>query len=348
MVENQAERLMRRAIELSQMGFPAPNPHVGCVLAKGSEVVGEGFHDHAGGPHAEVVAIEQARNEARGATAYVTLEPCNHVGKTGPCSHALIQAGISKVVFAVVNPNPRASGGAAALRDAGIEVSSGLCREEAERANEAFLTSMRLGRPYVCLKAACSLDGFMALPDGTSKWITGPEARKQGHWLRAQMGAVLVGANTVIADDPRLTARISGVVNQPIRIILDPDGRVRPNARVFNEPGSVLHFVAKPSAAQQIVLPLVNGEFGLDEVLAELWRRNITSLLVEGGPATLGGFLRRSRFDRLDLFVAPKLLGHGLSFSAGLRTSSIEDCLALHLRKEKVLGNDVWLTYAPA
>src|SRR5579885_2122161 len=213
-MSNAAEQWMRRAIELSKNGFPAPNPHVGCVIVKNGEIVGEAYHDHAGAPHAEVVALTQAREKANGADVFVTLEPCNHQGRTGPCSQALIQAGVANVTAACLDPNPKAKGGLKALKESGVKVSHGLMQKEASAANEVFLKSMEQRSPYLVGKVAMSLDGRVAMPNGDSKWITNEASRAIGHRLRAECGAVLVGRNTVARDNPHLTARVEGVVNQ--------------------------------------------------------------------------------------------------------------------------------------
>ena len=297
------EELMARAVALSRHGFPAPNPHVGCVVAKGGKIFGEGFHDHAGGPHAERVALNQAGREAEGADVYVTLEPCNHFGRTPPCSDALIEAKVKRVVIACADPNPRAYGGAEKLRAAGIEVVMGLLEKEAASANELFLESMRLKRPVVVVKAACSLDGRVALPSGESKWITGQEARRMGHVLRARCGAVLVGYRTVIADDPELTARIDGVWNQPLRIVIDPDNRLAGTEKVFNDQAETLHVTGRP--------------VDLNALLRELFGKGRTGLLVEGGGRTIGGFFNERLVDEVELFVAPKILGSGPSWLEG-------------------------------
>ncbi|HEY3780733.1 MAG TPA: bifunctional diaminohydroxyphosphoribosylaminopyrimidine deaminase/5-amino-6-(5-phosphoribosylamino)uracil reductase RibD, partial [Fimbriimonadaceae bacterium] len=314
MKASKAEEFMGRAIELSQLGFPAPNPHVGCVIARDGEVVGEGYHDHAGGPHAEVVALNQAGPLARGDDVFVTLEPCNHHGRTGPCSLALIEAGVSSVSYAVADPNPRAQGGAERLRKAGIAVSQGLLEAEASAANSVFLTAIKLGRPLVTLKAAASLDGKIALENGESKWITGPRAREQGHRLRAEMGAVLVGANTVLHDDPELMARIEGVVNQPVRVILDPLNRVPATAKALQNTSQVLHFVGEKPLEGQTLIGVKDGKFDLAELLGSLWEHKIIGVLVEGGAHTIGSFFEADLYDRLELFLAPLVIGTGLSW----------------------------------
>ncbi|MYV72178.1 bifunctional diaminohydroxyphosphoribosylaminopyrimidine deaminase/5-amino-6-(5-phosphoribosylamino)uracil reductase RibD, partial [Streptomyces sp. SID2131] len=228
---------MRRAVELAAraLGATSPNPVVGCVITDASgHRVGEGYHRRAGGPHAEVHALREAGVLARGGTAYVTLEPCDHTGRTGPCSQALIEAGISRVVYAVGDPNPQATGGADTLRAAGVEVGKGLLEDEAEAVNTAWLTSVRNGRPFVRWKYAATLDGRTAAADGTSRWITSPEARADVHRLRAEADAVLAGGGTLRADDPHLAVRgIEGAV-QPLRVVLDTHATILPTARVLD------------------------------------------------------------------------------------------------------------------
>lgn len=294
---------LRRACELAAGGYPAPNPHVGCVILRGNEVVGEGFHAFAGGPHAEVVALAAAGERAQGGTAYVTLEPCHHHGRTPPCSMALLNAGVARVVYAVPDPNPRAQGGAEALRAAGVLVDQ-ISLPEAEAVNQVWLTAARRQSPYVMLKVATTQDGFLARPDGTSKWITGEVARLAGHVLRAQMGAVLVGVGTVRADDPRLDARVLGVGRPVTKIVLDPHGRLRGDEQVFQSPGEVIWLREE-----------VRG--GVVGVLAHLWAQGVTSLLVEGGAFTLGEFLRAGAWDELHQFVAPTEWGEGITWHGG-------------------------------
>jgi diaminohydroxyphosphoribosylaminopyrimidine deaminase / 5-amino-6-(5-phosphoribosylamino)uracil reductase len=228
-------RWMRRALELAERGrwTVSPNPLVGCVLVRDGEVVGEGWHFRAGGPHAEVAALEAAGELAAGATAYVTLEPCGHAGRTGPCTQALLAAGVSRVVAAIPDPHPEAGGGAAMLRADGVRVDVGVLAEEARRQNAVFLHGVAAGRPYVTLKLAVSLDGRIAAADGTSRWLTGPQARRHAHALRAEADAVAVGSGTVLADDPLLTVRLDGYAGpQPLRVVLDRRVRTRPSHRV--------------------------------------------------------------------------------------------------------------------
>lgn len=334
--------IMRRAILLSRKGFPAPNPHVGCVIVDGDEIVGEGYHRYAGAAHAEVAALAAAGSRAKGATAYVTLEPCNHHGRTPPCTRALIEAGIAKVLVACLDPNPKAAGGFEKLRSNGIEVIGGVLEDDAAEANEQFLSAMRLKRPRITLKAAVSLDGRIALPNGDSKWLTGPDARTQAHRLRAERGAVLVGRRTIEADDPSLTARIPGVVNQPVRVILDPQGKLDSRWKVFDESAPTLH--------------LVNGKFGLkagdngfdlQEVSEALFREGINGLLVEGGSSTLSSFIRAHLFDEIELFVAPKLLGDGPSWVEALGVGRVADARELRVTSVKKFKADLQVSLRP-
>lgn len=330
---------MSRAVALSRRGFPAPNPRVGCVVVKDGVIVGEGYHDHAGGPHAEVVALERAGGRAQGADVYVTLEPCAHRGRTPPCTEALLRANVRRVVFAVKDPNPKAEGGAAVLRDHGIDVVAGVLETEARKVNAVFLTAFHRRRPFVCVKAAVTLDGLMARKDGTSQWITGPSARAEGHRLRAEMGAVLVGSSTVIQDDPQLTARLRGVKNQPLRVILDGRSRLTGKERVFSAPGA-WWIVAKAKAASQTEAPTCENGVDLNWLMSRLWDEGHTGLLVEGGPSTILGFLRAGLVDRLDLFLGPELFGDGHRF-LGPEMPTV----GLDLVSVRKLGPDAHLTY---
>ena len=321
---------MRRAIAVARNGFPAPNPHVGCVIVSEGEIVGEGFCHHAGAPHAEVMALREAGTRARGATAYVTLEPCNHFGRTPPCSLALIEAGISRVVIAHMDPNPTAAGGVAQLRLAGIEVITDFLPDEAFAVNRQFLTAMKFKRPYVVLKAATSLDGRIATSTGESQWITGHESREQAHRLRAECGAVLVGRKTVELDDPLLTARLPDVTHQPVRIVLDSSARLNRSYRVFDDSAETIH---------------VTGPIDLPLLLDSLFKRDILGVLVEGGARTIASFLRDGLGDELHLFVAPIVLGDGPTWSADFGLRHLSDAPEFTIRSQQSLGRDLWLQY---
>jgi diaminohydroxyphosphoribosylaminopyrimidine deaminase/5-amino-6-(5-phosphoribosylamino)uracil reductase len=341
---------MARAVELSKSGFPAPNPRVGCVIVKNGQIVAEAYHAFAGGPHAEVTALSQAGTQAVGAEVFCTLEPCNHHGRTGPCSDALVQAGVASVIYAVEDPNPRAAGGARRLLEGGVLVSSGLLATQAAAANNVFLTAMSKGRPFVCLKAAVTLDGDMALSTSESKWITGEEARAQGHRLRAEMGAVLIGLGTLRSDNPRLTARLEGAVNPPLRILLDPHAEADPASHFFSSEGEHVQVVAEGYSKEQsqITLPLdESGSFPADRLLQALWERQVTSVLVEGGPRTLSTFLRVKLFDQVELFVAPKVSGEGKRWTEGFEVATLADSLPLRFANVQQLGVDLWITAVP-
>lgn len=343
------ERFMRRAIALSRKGYPAPNPHVGCVIARNGKIIGEGHHDFAGGPHAEVVALRQAGADAEGADVYVTLEPCNHSGRTGPCSRALLEAKVGRVFIACLDPNPVARGGLAELALRGVETHDGLLADAAALVNERFLTAMRLRRPYIVVKSAASLDGRVALPSGESKWITSASARRAGRRLRAEMGAVLVGRRTVVLDNPRLTARTKGSRNEPVRVVLDPKAKLKGTEAIFSQNGGVLQVVADPSPFdhRQIGAPLHAGEFHLPELMATLFKRGLTGLLVEGGPATVASFFRAGLVDRVELFFGPMVLGAGLPWILDLGLEHLADAPRLHLSRVRRIGPDLWITARP-
>ncbi|MBS1717110.1 MAG: bifunctional diaminohydroxyphosphoribosylaminopyrimidine deaminase/5-amino-6-(5-phosphoribosylamino)uracil reductase RibD [Armatimonadetes bacterium] len=332
------EAFMRRAIQLSRRGYPAPNPRVGCVLVRGGKIVGEGYHQHAGGSHAEVVALQQAGANARGADAYVTLEPCNHRGRTGPCTEALMEAGVKRVIYAVDDPNPVAAGGAARLRKAGLQVESGLLAEEAESVNSQFLTAVRRQLPFVTLKAAMGLDGRSVLSSGDSKWITSPKARALARKMRGERGAVLVGCGTVLADHPSLTARSRGIVNEPTRIILDPQGRAQ--SYPWPSGGEVIR-VTEPGRGGEIEQPLVGGVFDLRALLTQLYARGIRGVLVEGGPPTINGFLKQGLGDELALFSAGKILGDGATWTGVMPTGRISERPEWSLETVKRVGPDL-------
>ena len=327
---------MRRAIELAAKGIGGthPNPVVGCVITgRDGHPVGEGFHAVAGGPHAEVEALRMAGPLARGGTAYVTLEPCNHTGRTGPCADALIEAGITRVVYAVPDPNNQAAGGAEKLKRKNIRVEQGVLQAEAEAVNQVWLHSVRVGRPFVTWKFATTLDGRSAAPDGTSRWITGPIARADVHRLRAECDAIAVGTQTVLDDDPELTVRDENDVpaeRQPLRVVVG-DREIPPTARVRND------------RAETLLLPTHDPA----EVLRQLDDRQIRHLWLEGGPTLAAAFLRAQLVDQIVAYVAPAVLGSGYAAIGDLGAESID-----HLRRFKLadvtrLGDDVRLILTP-
>ncbi|APY91215.1 bifunctional diaminohydroxyphosphoribosylaminopyrimidine deaminase/5-amino-6-(5-phosphoribosylamino)uracil reductase RibD [Streptomyces alfalfae] len=343
---------MRRALALSALGLGAtsPNPVVGCVVLDASgEVAGEGWHQRAGGPHAEVNALRAAGGRARGGTALVTLEPCNHTGRTGPCAQALIEAGVARVVYAVSDPNPAATGGAETLRAAGISVEQGLCEAEAAEGNAAWLTSVRLGRPHVTWKYAATLDGRIAAADGTSRWITSAEARADVHRLRAECDAVVVGSGTQRADDPHLAVRgVAGAV-QPLRVVVDTSGTaVTPGARVLDDAAPTLIAVADdvtPAVtAETVRLPRADGGLDVPALLDALHTRGVRSVLLEGGPTLAGAFVAAGAVDRVVGYLAPALLGAGPPALAGGGITTITQALRLDVSEIRRLGPDLRIT----
>ncbi|MFI5863009.1 bifunctional diaminohydroxyphosphoribosylaminopyrimidine deaminase/5-amino-6-(5-phosphoribosylamino)uracil reductase RibD [Streptomyces sp. NPDC051546] len=352
-------RAMRRAVELAArgLGSTSPNPVVGCVITDASGgIVGEGWHERAGGPHAEVHALNAAGAAARGGTAYVTLEPCNHTGRTGPCAQALIAAGIARVVYAVSDPNPQASGGGATLRAAGIDTEAGLLAEEAAAGNAAWLTSLRLGRPYILWKYAATLDGRIAAADGTSRWISSPESRADVHRLRAESDAVVVGSGTLRADDPHLAVRgIDGFTSadQPLRVVLDTHATIRPTARVLDEAAPTLVAVAEDADTRHLAgvelarLPYDKYGISVDALLRELHGRGIRSVLLEGGPTLAGAFVAAGAVDKVVGYLAPVLLGAGPLALADAGIGTLADALRLRITETVRIGTDIRVTAVP-
>ncbi|MGW0564706.1 bifunctional diaminohydroxyphosphoribosylaminopyrimidine deaminase/5-amino-6-(5-phosphoribosylamino)uracil reductase RibD [Streptomyces sp. NPDC003016] len=354
---------MRRAIALAArgLGSTSPNPVVGCVvLDAGGQLAGAGFHRRAGGPHAEVHALREAGERARGGTAYVTLEPCNHTGRTGPCAQALIAAGITRVVYAVADPNPQATGGADTLRAAGVQVEQGLLADEAEAGNAAWLTSVRLGRPHVRWKYAATLDGRIAAADSTSRWISSAESRADVHRLRAEADAVIVGSGTVRADDPHLAVRgAAGAegVTQPLRVVVDTDATaVQPGARVLDDAAPTLIAVAQDADAAHLagteaeVVRLPRAATGLDihALLAALHARGVRSVLLEGGPTLAGAFVAAGAVDTVTGYLAPVLLGAGPAALADAGITTIAEALRLDVTETARIGPDLRITAVPA
>jgi len=310
---------MRRALELAARGLftTTPNPRVGCVIVRDARVVGEGWHERAGEAHAEVRALADAaaRGEnPRGATVYTTLEPCNHEGRTPPCSEALAAAGVARVIFAMRDPNSIARGGMERLQRAGVSVEGGLCEEESLELNVGWLKRMRDGRPWVRVKIAASLDGRTALEDGSSQWITGPDARADGHRWRARACAILTGIGTVTQDDPRLTVRGVDTPRQPLKVVVDRRGELPASARLVQS-GSVLVISAErpraawPSNVESVVLAGAEGRVDLHRMLQLFAERELNEIHVEAGAKLNGALLAARLVDELLLYVAPCLLG---------------------------------------
>ena len=336
---------LQRAVELAERGAGSvlPNPVVGCVLLDPSGVVvGEGFHQRAGGPHAEIAALADAGRSARGATAVVTLEPCNHTGRTGPCSVALIAAGVVRVVVAVRDPWPTAAGGMETLRAAGVDVVDVSEKgSAAEDVNRVWLTSIRLGRPFVTFKSGSTIDGRVAAADGTSRWITSAESRADVHELRARVDTVMVGSGTVVADDPQLTVRdAEGRPHgeQPLRVVIDSPGRTPAHAQVRNaDADTLIATAAEFGGGPRVDVPLV---------LAELYRRGRRHVLLEGGPRLATAMLDAGLVDEVLVYVAPLLLGAGRSMLDGGAVGTLTDAHRAVLRAVDRFGPDVRLRYA--
>jgi diaminohydroxyphosphoribosylaminopyrimidine deaminase/5-amino-6-(5-phosphoribosylamino)uracil reductase len=324
---------MHRALELAQTpGVPhGPNPRVGCVLLdRAGTAIAEGYHRGAGHPHAEVDALTRAGQLARGATAVVTLEPCNHTGRTGPCADALLRAGIARLVYAQADTNPVAQGGADALRAAGVDVEGGVLADAARAVNPIWTFAVETGRPYVTWKYAATLDGRSAAADGTSRWVSSPEARSDVHRLRAECDAILVGTGTVLADDPRLTARDSAdqpLAAQPLRAVM--------GLREIPAGAAVLD-----DAADTVLLTTRDPSEALKQLLA----RDRQHVLLEGGPTLAGAFLRAGLVDRVVAYLAPALLGAGPAALADAGVSTIADTIRLEITDIARVGRDVRLT----
>jgi diaminohydroxyphosphoribosylaminopyrimidine deaminase/5-amino-6-(5-phosphoribosylamino)uracil reductase len=356
--------VMHEALVLAQhaIGLSDPNPRVGCVIVgAGGQVIGRGHTQQAGGPHAEVMALRDARAQGHavlGATVFVTLEPCAHHGRTPPCCDALIEAGVARVVMAVQDPNPLVAGqGAARLRAAGITVDEGPLADEARELNIGFFSRMQRGRPWVRLKAAVSLDGRTALNNGVSQWITGSAARADGHAFRKRAGAVLTGVGTVLDDDPRLDVRLVETARQPLRVVVDSRLDMPPTARVLAPPGPVLIYAAAPDAARLAALQAAgagvatlagaSGKVDLPALLADLAQRGINELHVEAGHKLNGSFVREGLVDEFLIYMAPRLLGVGRELAAFGPLERLQDTLDLRFVSLTQVGNDLRILARP-
>jgi len=349
-------RYMREALKLAEQGrgFVSPNPMVGCVIVRNARIVGHGFHRRYGECHAEVAAIADAGRRARGGTMYVTLQPCNHFGKTLPCADAVIRSGVKRLVIAAVDPNPKTlcDAGLQKMRAAGIRVSTGLLEPEARRQNEVYFHGLKYHRPFVALKLAATLDGMIADAKGRSRWISGPESRDRVQQLRAEYDAVLVGAGTVQADNPRLTCRLPGK-RLPLRVILDDELTIPPRARLLSCPGRTIIFCARRASVPRRrrlashkteVIPVrenPRGQIAWADVLGELHQRNVASLLVEGGAEVAASALKAGIVSKLYLFIAPRIMGSGKSFSAGLGEQPLHRSLKLREWQAAIVGSDL-------
>lgn len=359
---------MQRALELAR-NAPAPtspNPTVGAViLSPAGETVAEGVTEPPPGRHGEIVALEAAGERARGAMLYVTLEPCNHEGRTPPCTRAIIDAGIAEVHYSVADPDPNVTGGGhEELAAAGIRVVAGEGEAEARRINEAFFKHRQTGLPFVIAKFAASLDGRIAAASGDSRWVSGPATRAWAHSLRTRIDAILVGSSTVVVDDPELTARPGDALaeRQPLRVVVDSRGRTPPMARVFTGPARTLlatladspaawRSAVEAQGAELLLVPAgVDGRVDLDRLLRELGRRDVLTLLVEGGGVVLGSFFDRGLVDKVHAVIAPMIIGASEAPAAVAGTGAYRMADALPLREVTVerLGEDILVTGYPA
>lgn len=361
----QDELYMARALKLAARGrfTTHPNPNVGCVIVKDGEIVGEGFHYRAGEPHAEVHALRMAGEQAQGATAYVTLEPCSHHGRTPPCCEALIAAGVSRVVAAMQDPNPQVAGrGLYRLQQEGVDVSHGLMMNEAEALNKGFLKRMRTGFPWIQLKMGASLDGRTAVASGESQWITSPQARRDVQRLRAQSHAILTSSATVLADDPALTVRWDELnadtqalypqenLRQPLRIVIDSQNRVTPQHRIVEQAGETLFARTRederqwPENVRMLLVPEHNGRLDLVVLMMLLGKQQINSIWVEAGSTLAGALLEAGLVDELIVYIAPKLLGsdaRGLCVLPGLE--KLEQAPHFKFNEIRHVGPDICL-----
>lgn len=362
---------MAHAIRLARQGWytARPNPRVGCVIEKDGKIIGEGFHRKAGEPHAEINALREAGEQARGATAYITLEPCSHHGRTPPCVNALVEAGISRAVIGMTDPNPAVSGaGIRFLQQAGVPVTKNILKAEAEQLNPGFIKRMTTGLPYIRIKMAMSLDGRTAMASGESQWITGPEARAEVHRMRAASGAVLTGIGTVTADNPSLTFRVSEYPSlraeipadtaQPLRVICDSGARMSPQSKMLNLQGQTLIIstvknkngtALKQAGAQILHIDAdEKGRLPLQTVMEELARREINDVLVESGSIIAGALLAAGLADEIIIFMAPHIMGdnaHGLFHLPALKKMS--DRKKLHILDISAIGTDWKITAFP-
>ena len=357
-MSEQDHTFMQRALRLAQKGLYStdPNPRVGCVLVKHGNVVGEGWHQKAGEPHAEVLALRQAGDNAKGATAYVTLEPCSHTGKTPPCADALVLAGVAKVIVAMQDPNPQVAGqGLKRLQDNAIEVESGLMETQARALNPGFIKRMETGLPYVRVKLAMSLDGRTAMASGESQWITGDAARHDVQLLRARSSAVLTGIGTVLSDNPSMNVRLSAEdlevdeIRQPLRVVLDSGLRFPDEAKIAEVEGDVLIMTTSENdVANAVQLPEKDGHVDLKAALKYLAEKEINEVHVEAGAILSGAFLQQQLVDEIVVYMAPHIMGdeaRGLFALPGL--SEMKDRISLDIQGVRMLAKDLRITARP-
>jgi len=348
------DHFMRRALELAERGrySVSPNPLVGCVIEREGIVIGEGFHRRAGEPHAEIEALRQT-HDARGGTMYVTLEPCAHQGRTPPCVDAVIASGVRRVIIAMSDPHDIVNGrGIARLREAGIDVVTGVAEAEARRLNEKFVWAVSRQLPFVLIKAAMTLDGKLATIAGESQWITAGEARERSLTLREEYDAILVGSGTVRADNPRLTRRLglNGSITPWTRVVLDGDGNMPPHAQLLGDGGRTLLFSSSErDVPQNVEVVRTTGRADLAGVLSELYGRGIQSVIVEGGAQVISDFLRRGLWQKMIVFVAPMVVGGGEapSILSGDGVSRLTEAHRFRFDRAELVGRDLMITAYP-
>lgn len=355
------ESMMARALILAERGLytTAPNPRVGCVIAKGDEVLSEGWHQKAGEPHAEINALNQLDDKsALGADCYITLEPCSHTGRTPPCADALIKAGIKRAFIAMADPNPLVAGnGIKKLEQAGITVVTGLLQQQAEALNRGFCQRMRQNRPYIRSKIAMSLDGRTAMASGESQWITSPDARQDVQKLRAQSGAIVTGIGTVLADDPLMTVRPSKwypqgqTVRQPLKVVVDSQFKIPKTAKILSAEGEICIATCSDKSKENIAAikcQYLDEQIDLTELMSELAKREINDVLIEAGHQLNGGLLKAGLIDELVIYMAPKLMGNnakGLFHLPALKKMS--ECIDLTISDIRAVGCDWRITAKP-
>jgi len=358
------KKYMQQALKLANRarGDTSPNPLVGAVIVKDDQVIGTGYHHYAGANHAEVNALEQAGDDARGATLYVNLEPCTHFGKTPPCSDAIIKSGLQRVVIAMTDPNPKIAGaGVERLREAGIEVDVGLLEREAKQLNEVFIKYITIDRPFVILKNAFTLDGKIATKTGDSKWISGSKSRELVHQLRDRVDAILVGIGTVLADNPRLTTRLPEGGSNPIRVVLDSKLETPLSANIVNNQSEAQTIIVTNRDSEQAkkeelirrgveILELGGTEkVNLDKLLVELAHEEITSLLVEGGSKINSSFWEAKLVDKIYYFIAPRIIGgrEAVPVVGGTGVAEIKDGIKIINKEIQEIGEDILVTGYP-
>ena len=360
------EIFMKQVLRQARRGLysTTPNPAVGAIVVKNGHIVGSGYHKKAGAPHAEIEALSNAGERAKGSTLYVNLEPCNHYGRTPPCTKAILDYGVRRVVVGMADPNPDVSGGGCEfLRSKGVEAKCGILEEECGRLNEVYIKYVTKGKPFVILKGALTLDGWIATSRGNSKWITNEKSRKFVHTLRKRVDAIMVGVETIIADNPQLTPYLTGGSKRgPVRVVADTNLRIPLDSRVFNKGTSALTIIAAGSnvnsikrkrveglGARVIKCRMMDGRIDLASLLDRLKDMSISSVLVEGGGTLFGSIIREGLVDKFYIFIAPKILGgdNGVAFMSGPGCYAIEDCLTLKVFMVRRFDDDIMVEAYP-